>query len=139
MGNPAPILTTLLLLIPAAASAQNHSSHLHTGNAVIDLRTQPATVSCPVSLDALEGTATWSDPITGDLRFYTNGTSVYDASTGLPVAGGNGTLGSPSNGVTQAALIAAVPGTSYEQLYNAQVPAQVLPWLEEQGGTGWSQ
>ena len=55
-------------------------NHMYTGSAVIDLDTVPPTVLCPVGLTAFEGTSTWSDPITGDLRFFTDGISVWNIS-----------------------------------------------------------
>ena len=106
----------LAALLPALAQGQGYDSHFHTGDAVVDLRSSPPAVTCPVGIEAFEGTATWSDPVTGDLRFYTDGISVYDASTGAAVAGGQGTLGGDPT-ATQTAFLAPVPGTLLQQLY----------------------
>lgn len=57
-------------------------------------------------LDALEGTATVSDQ-TGDLLFYTEGTTVWDANHNV-MPNGTGLLGGASS--TQAALIVPKPG-----------------------------
>jgi uncharacterized protein (TIGR03382 family) len=106
----------VLLTAPPAAQGQGYDSHMHTGNAVLDLTTDPATVICPVGLTAFEGTSTWSDPVTGSLRFFTDGISIYDASTGLPVSGGSSSLGGTAT-ATQTSFLAPVPGTLNEQLY----------------------
>ena len=110
------VLLALLLFAPALASAQGYDSHFHTGNAVVDLRTEPPTVTCPVGIDAFEGSSTWSDPVTGDLRFYTDGISVNDASTGAAIPGGATSLGGDPT-ATMTSFLAPVPGTLNEQLY----------------------
>ncbi len=103
-------------LLPAVALAQGYDSHFHTGNAVVDLRTEPPAVTCPVVINAFEGTSTWSDPITGDLLFYTDGISVADATTGTYVPGGNSTLGGVAT-ATMTSFLAPVPETLNTQLY----------------------
>uniref|UniRef100_UPI000AE5AEAA PA14 domain-containing protein n=1 Tax=Tenacibaculum agarivorans TaxID=1908389 RepID=UPI000AE5AEAA len=96
--------------------SQGVDSHWWNGQGyLMDFRTSPPTVSCGLtSGGAFEATATWSDPITGDLIFYVDDGDVYD-NTGTIITNGDNLL---TNGTrTQMATVMPVPGTNARQIY----------------------
>ncbi|MEQ9384183.1 MAG: PKD domain-containing protein [Imperialibacter sp.] len=70
---------------------------------------QPIVIDDQATPFGLGGGVTISDPITGDLWFYTDGANVYDGSNRI-TPGGAGLGGDPS--LNQAAVACPVPGTT---------------------------
>src|SRR5690606_10500860 len=67
----------------------------------------PTLLDNPAAAFGNGGGAVASDPITGNVLFYTDGTSIYDV-TGAPMPNGSGLLSNPSG--NQAAVTGAIPG-----------------------------
>src|SRR6185436_8741417 len=107
----------LLLLVPFGSLAQAYQPfHLgmhnwYFGNSPNGLNfnrvtSLPTVITNKVSLGT-GGSATASNPTNGNLLFYTDGVSVYDASNVL-MPNGSGLLGNPSS--NQPVAICPVPG-----------------------------
>ena len=67
----------------------------------------PTSLNNPSATFGNGGGAVASDPITGNVLFYTDGTSIYDV-TGAPMPNGSGLLANPTG--NQAAVTGAIPG-----------------------------
>lgn len=73
--------------------SQNFDAHWHLGTATtIDFRQGLPIVSNSSSIDTEEGCSSISDPVTGELLFYTDGLTVYDSSH-QAMPNGTGLLG----------------------------------------------
>src|SRR6201988_2778618 len=104
------LLILLLSINLAKAQLGKEAWHWQFGqNAAIDFSSgTPVTNTC--AINTTEGSASLSDPNTGQLLFYTDGTKVWDRNNnqmpnGFGMIGGQGTS-------TQAALIVPKPGSS---------------------------
>lgn len=102
-----PVVVLLLLCAPPASAQLQWSKWFFGYRASLDfaggvLRLVPGSV-----LNTLEGSAAIADPVTGELYFYTDGRSVWNASHRLMPSGGG--LGGHSSS-TQSALIVPDPG-----------------------------
>ncbi|WP_299625051.1 thrombospondin type 3 repeat-containing protein, partial [uncultured Tenacibaculum sp.] len=115
--SPKAIIAIVFFLVTLnSAFAQGVESNWWNGRGyLMDFRTSPPTISCGLtSGGAFEATATWSDPLTGDLIFYVDDGDVYD-NTGTVITNGSGLL---TNGTrTQMATVMPVPGTNARQVY----------------------
>lgn len=101
------IITQFLFLL--ASYGQNHNNNWYFGNhAGITFNTTPPTAVTNGQLNTFEGCATISSS-SGQLLFYTDGTSVYNKNH-VQMANGYGLLGSWS--ATQSAIIVPKPGSS---------------------------
>src|SRR4051812_2901458 len=97
------------LFFQFAAIAQNEAVNWYFGdNAGLNFSTTPPTVLTNGALVTSEGCASISGP-SGNLLFYTDGSTVWNASH-VPMANGTGLLGDASS--TQAALIVRQPGST---------------------------
>ena len=114
-------LTTHALLVStltmtSIAQAQ-YDAHWVTGNngngTIVDFRTAPPTMSCGADMASYEGSATWSDALTGDLLVYSNGIEVR--SPDGPLQNGTGLLGNYT--ATETALFVPVPGSNAQRLF----------------------
>jgi hypothetical protein len=99
-----------LFTISAHAQLGKGAWHWQFGDSCALDFSSGAPVATKSSLDVVEGTASISDKNTGQLLFYTDGTSVWDKNNnqmpnGFGMYGGYGTS-------TQAALIIPLPGSS---------------------------
>jgi hypothetical protein len=91
------------------STAQNEALNWYFGtNAGLSFATSPPTVLTNGALVTSEGCATISDPL-GNLLFYTDGSTVWNASH-VSMANGTGLNGNSST--TQSALIVRQPGSS---------------------------
>jgi len=105
----ANMLTGFLSIAPVAAFSQNETNHWVFGfNAGLDFSTGAPEAEAGNFIGS-EGTAAISDPITGNLLMYTNGSTVYDAAN-VPMPNGTGLNGCSSS--TQSAIIVPQPGNS---------------------------
>lgn len=101
---------TLLVLLPATIhiNAQSPATVWYFGsNAGIDFSSGGPVALTNGAMSAGEGCASVSDA-SGNVLFYTNGTTVYDA-THNPMPNGTGLMGNFSS--TESAAIAPMPGT----------------------------
>ena len=113
--NPTQTLSVLVLLITASTPyAQSQNNFWVYGyQAGINFNTNPPSYQGGFSIQASEGAASVADPVSGELLFYTDGVTVWDASNN-PMPNGTGLLGgdpvllSSSN----AAFICEKPGSS---------------------------
>jgi hypothetical protein len=97
------------LFLQFVSTAQNEALNWYFGNfAGISFSTSPPTVLTNGALTTSEGCATISDP-SGNLLFYTDGSTVWNASH-VTMANGTGLFGNSSS--TQGALIVRQPGSS---------------------------
>ncbi len=100
-------LTILLLCASVKLFAQHAADKWYFGTkAGIDFTSGTATAISSSQMEAGEGSASVSDPITGALLFYTDGMNVWNSNNTI-MPNGNGLLGGLSS--TQAALIVPVP------------------------------
>jgi hypothetical protein len=60
-------------------------------------------------MTSIEGCASVSDPVSGNLLFYSNGLQVWDANNNV-MPNGNGLLGGPTTSSTQGVFITPYPG-----------------------------
>jgi len=108
------ILCLLMLTVSSLiVSAQNQNNFWVYGyQAGINLNTTPPSYQGGFAILASEGAASVSDPITGELLFYTDGATVWNASNN-PMPNGTGLLGSSSGELssTTAAVICEKPGS----------------------------
>ena len=107
-------LTILLILIVAPLYAQDYSGHnWYFGDSNLGIRfsrsdNSPSLITNKASLGT-GGSAVASDPINGNLLFYSDGVNVYDIThTAMP--NGTGLAGNPAG--NQPVAIAKVPGSS---------------------------
>src|ERR1043165_4820096 len=108
MKNVYKSLLFVCLICPFHSTAQNEAIKLYFGqNAGLDFSTAPPTVLTNGALVTAEGCATISDHF-GNLLFYTDGSTVWNASHAV-MANGSGLFGNSST--TQAALIVRQPGS----------------------------
>jgi hypothetical protein len=108
------LLPSLSLLCTSISFAQNQNNFWVYGyQAGIDFNTTPPSYQGEFSIQASEGAASVSDPSTGELLFYTDGATVWDASNS-PMPNGTGLLGSSSGELssTTAAVICEKPGSA---------------------------
>lgn len=106
-------LAILLLFIVAPLFAQDFSGHnWYFGNSNLGIRfsrsdNSPSLITTKANLGT-GGSAVASDPINGNLLFYSDGVNVYDIThTAMP--GGTGLAGNPAG--NQPVAIAKVPGS----------------------------
>ena len=90
-------LLVLFILIPSAIiHSQNQNNFWVYGyQAGINFNTTPPSYQGGFSILASEGAASVADPITGELLFYTDGVTVWNANNN-PMPNGTGLLGSSS-------------------------------------------
>jgi hypothetical protein len=122
----------LSLLIPALSLLSASISHAQNQNnfwvygyqAGINFNTTPPSYEGGFAIQASEGAASVADPVTGELLFYTDGATVWNASNN-PMPNGTGLLGSSSGELssTTAAVICEKPGSS-NQYYLITVDEQ---------------
>lgn len=101
------LLTFTILCVSTTFFAQHYAEKWYFGNmAGLDFSGGAPTVITNSQMTAGEGSASISDPETGDLLFYTDGITVWDANNAV-MPNGTGLMGGMSS--TQAALIVPVP------------------------------
>jgi len=101
-----------ILCISTTNFAQHYADKWYFGNmAGLDFSGGAPTVITTSQMAAGEGSASVSDPATGELLFYTDGVSVWNANNAVMPAG-SGLMGGLSS--TQAALIVPKPENSNE-------------------------
>ncbi len=118
-----------LMLTACVSFAQNQNNFWVYGyQAGINFNTTPPSYQGGFAMQAPEGASSVADPITGELLFYSNGATVWDASNN-PMPNGTGLLGSSSGELssTTAAVICEKPGSA-NQYY--------LFTIDEQYSTG---
>lgn len=98
---------------PDLSRTFGEASHSYFGQALLDWRGASPVLTCTTPF-AFEGSAVWSDPATGALRFFSDGESLFDADGAVVT---NGAALGGSTGTTEAALFAPVPNTSYSELF----------------------
>lgn len=98
----------LLFNIPIRAQLYNQSWAYGTGGGVFFSPTGPQPFSVPTSLQSSEGCASICSPQTGQLMFYTNGVTVWNAN-GLVMQNGTGLLGGDPIALTSTAAAVIVP------------------------------
>lgn len=115
LGHIAGALLFVAVWAPAAHA--QYDAHWVTGRdnsgVLIDFRQTPPKLSCGAGLTALEGSATWSDALTGDLLLFSNGIEVRTPSGLLTNGGGL----SGNSTATETTLFAPVPGTNAQRLF----------------------
>jgi hypothetical protein len=120
------ILCLLMLTVSSLiVSAQNQNNFWVYGyQAGINFNTNPPSYAGGFAIQASEGAASVADPITGELLFYTDGVTVWNANNN-PMPNGTGLLGSSSGELssTTAAVICEKPG-SPSQYYLITVDEQ---------------
>lgn len=98
----------LLLLSASTATAQKEVYRWYFGyNAGINFNTTPATILTDGQTYTREGVATICDGSTGDLLFYTEGSTVWNAKHQV-MPNGTGLRGDPSS--VQSAIVVPFPG-----------------------------
>jgi len=106
-------LFTLSIIAANCAHSQNQNNFWVYGyQAGINFNTTPPSYQVGFAIQASEGAASVADPVTGELLFYTNGATVWDASNN-PMPNGTGLLGSSSGELssTTGAVICEKPGS----------------------------
>ncbi len=74
------IVSLLVFLCVTGLDAQKEASHWLFGHfCTLDFTKDPYDASGPSELRSLEGSASWSDFTTGQLLFYTDGQTIWDA------------------------------------------------------------
>jgi hypothetical protein len=105
-------LFVALLCISTTDFAQHYADKWYFGNMVgLDFTGGTVNAITTSQMAAGEGSASISDPATGDLLFYTDGASVWNANNTV-MPNGSGLMGGISS--TQAALIVPKPQNSNE-------------------------
>lgn len=100
----------ILLLVSTFSFAQNESNIWHFGiNAGLNFNVSPPAVISGGQITTREGVATISDKITGQLLFYTEGTTVWNRNH-IVMPNGNGLLGDFSS--TQSSIAVPKPGNA---------------------------
>lgn len=124
-------LTLLLFLLTLGPlSAQNFSGHnWYFGNSNLGIRfsrsdNSPALISNKASLGS-GGSAVATDPINGNLLFYTDGVTVYDITHNV-MPGGTGLAGNPAG--NQSVVTAQVPGSDSEYYIFTNSPAGTVAY-----------
>lgn len=87
-------------------------------NSLVDFRQTPPKVTCGAPVgesDGFEGTGVFTDPVTKELFFYTDGRRVFHGTTHQLLANGDALSGDSSS--TEAALIAPKFGSNNQQFY----------------------
>ena len=101
---------TIFLLFPLSLSSQNEWNTWYFGaGAGLDFNTNPPTVLDGGQIKTREGCATISDQASGQLLFYTDGTTVWDKNHQI-TPNGSGLNGDYS--ASQSAIIVPKPGAS---------------------------
>lgn len=106
-------LFTLSIITAHCAHAQNQNNFWVYGyQAGINFNTTPPSFQGGFAIQASEGAASVANPVTGELLFYSDGVTVWDASNN-PMPNGTGLLGSSSGQLssTSAAVICEKPGS----------------------------
>lgn len=102
-------LLACLILLSGITPGQNQAAKWNFGNkAALDFMTNPPTVILTSSLNTTEGCSGISDA-NGNLLFYTDGSSVWDAQNNI-MPGGTGLGGHAST--AQAAVVVKQPGNN---------------------------
>lgn len=99
---------------PTTLDSAQYEAHWYAGDFVIDWRTETPSVHCGAGGWAFEGSSTWSDPDTGDLRYYSNGLSVWNADGEL-VPNGGSLAGNMT--ATETSFFAPVPGSGLTRMF----------------------
>jgi hypothetical protein len=120
------ILCLLMLTVSSLiVSAQSQNNFWVYGyQAGINFNTNPPSYEGGFAIQASEGAASVADPSTGELLFYTDGVTVWNANNN-PMPNGTGLLGSSSGELssTTAAVICEKPGST-SQYYLITVDEQ---------------
>ncbi|MGC1243594.1 MAG: PKD domain-containing protein [Chryseosolibacter sp.] len=121
----------LFLLTAEALHAQNFSGHnWYFGNSNLGIRFGRSTNSAALITNkanpfGVGGSAVATDPINGNLLFYTDGVNVYDV-THTVMPNGSGLPGDPAS--NQAVVIAKVPGSATEYYVIAREPGGTVSY-----------
>lgn len=103
-------LAILFMFVHALSLAQLEANTWHFGlNAGLNFNTNPPTVTTTGQIFSREGVATVSDKTTGQLLFYSEGTTVWNRNHAV-MPNGNGLLGDFSS--TQSAIAVPKPGSA---------------------------
>jgi gliding motility-associated-like protein len=115
---------TVLFFLPAIFFAQKSGNIWYFGaSAGLDFNTTPPTILSNGQVNTSEGSASYADPITGAIMFYTDGITVWDKThTIMPSSVGTPMFGDPS--ATQSGVIVPKPG-SPNLFYIFTVPSMV--------------
>jgi len=106
------LLSLALLCVSSISFTQHATDKWYFGNnAGLDFSGGSPTVISGSQMAAGEGSASISDPATGDLLFYTDGRTVWNANNAV-MPNGSGLMGGMSS--TQAALIVPKPDNNNE-------------------------
>lgn len=119
------LLPALSLLSASICHAQNQNNFWVYGyQAGINFNTTPPSYQGEFAIQASEGAASVADPVTGELLFYTDGVTVWDASNNS-MPNGTGLLGGDPMMLssTTAAVICEKPGSA-NQYYLITVDEQ---------------
>ena len=103
-----------LLALPIHLNAQNQNNFwVYGSQAGINFNTNPPSYQGGFAIQASEGAASVANPISGELLFYTDGVTVWDANNN-PMPNGSGLLGGDPMMLssTTAAVICEKPGSS---------------------------
>lgn len=106
------VIAILFCLLFASLFAQNQNNNWYFGNraALSFSNGNPVPISTS-QMVSIEGCASVSDPVTGNLLFYTNGVQIWNAANNV-MPNGNGLLSGGSTSATQGVLIVPYPGNA---------------------------
>lgn len=103
-------LTLIILFFTSPLHSQIETNWWYFGsNAGLDFTTGVPVPAAGGAVVTSEGSSSVSDPLTGNLLFYSDGSTVYDI-THSPMPNGTGLLGASSS--TQSCLIVPQPGSA---------------------------
>ena len=104
------LILLFILSAPLLSNGQTYSDYTwYIGNRIVEFN-RSTTVPVPANGVPLVGTAAVvADPANGDVLFYTDGQTIYDASN-QPMPNGSGLTADPAG--NQHVVVAAVPGST---------------------------
>ena len=104
------LLIFAFLILVSSAYGQLHNNHWYFGNQqAIDFSSGKPTVLNNSQMLSIEASASFSDPLTGELLLYTNGQQIWNRNH-EPMQNGSGLWGHQS--ATQGTIICPQPGSS---------------------------
>ena len=105
------LLIYIVFLIPLVASAQDYSGYTwYLGNQVVEFNRSNNTPTGSANPVMLAGPgAVVANPANGDILFYTDGNTIWDASN-QPMPNGSGLQSGTAN--NQPVVVAQVPGST---------------------------
>ena len=107
------IIPFLLLSQYSYAQSLHYANWAFGSGVKVSFLSGSPVASCGLPMFASEGCASISNPVTGDFIAYTNGSSVWNASTNTLI--GTGLIGSSTS--EDAAMIIPKPGGTIDQFY----------------------